>query len=213
MEACPSVLINVQRRAGIRRLMDRTFPDEDLAARIRAARAYTGRTRREFVAVVNRPEISERVLARFEDPNGTAPSASQLEAIASACKLPLGFFTEDLRRLGDRPLGARHTPNGHSVAPNDAQASRRKPRSIVPYWSVRLASNDGDNGLLSHDAGTATGRGVRYISLSGGTWEGAEPPTVTFELEARNAQEARVLAQHRLGELRRRAGVPCAKRR
>jgi hypothetical protein len=77
----------------------------------------------------------------------------------------------------------------------------------LPYWSVRLASDDSENGLLSSDHGSPTGQGVRSVSLIGGVVDGEEPATITFELEAQDAQWARVLAQHRLGELRRRAGL------
>jgi hypothetical protein len=49
---------------------------------------------------------------------------------------------------------------------------------------------------------------VRWVTLKGGVLEGEEPASLTLELQARNAQDARVLAQHKLGELRRRAGIP-----
>ena len=75
------------------------FPDEDLAARIRAARAYGDLTRRELVAAINRPDVTERVLTRFEDPNSVVPTDDQLAAIASACGLPLAFFSTDLHNL------------------------------------------------------------------------------------------------------------------
>ncbi len=77
-----------------------------------------------------------------------------------------------------------------------------------PYWSVRLAADDKDNGLFTP---TPTApfffQGVRRVALAGGVFKEEEPASVTFELEAPSAQDARVLAQHKLGQLRRRAGV------
>jgi hypothetical protein len=77
----------------------------------------------------------------------------------------------------------------------------------LPYWSVRLASDERDNGLLSGAGIEGVWQGVRKLSLTGGVLEGEEPASVTFELEAQDADEARVLAQHKLGELRRSVGV------
>jgi transcriptional regulator with XRE-family HTH domain len=78
-------------------------PAEDIAARIRAARAYANLTRRELAALAERPEITDRRLAQFEDPYGTAPNEDQLRALAHACRLPLSFFSIDFKQLdGDR---------------------------------------------------------------------------------------------------------------
>lgn len=77
----------------------------------------------------------------------------------------------------------------------------------LPFWSVRLSPDVGDGGVLTTLGGRVTGQGVRSVWLQGGVTDGEEPATITFELEARDAQEARLLAQRRLGELRRRAGI------
>jgi hypothetical protein len=73
---------------------DAPFPDDDLAARIRAARAYANKTRRELVAAINRADITERSVARFEDPHGTLPSDDQLAALAEACGVSASFFAD-----------------------------------------------------------------------------------------------------------------------
>ena len=73
--------------------------EDDLAARIRAARAYAGLTRQQLAEAIERPEITDRVLARFEDPYGTAPKPEQLRSIANACGLPESFFTAEFQNL------------------------------------------------------------------------------------------------------------------
>jgi transcriptional regulator with XRE-family HTH domain len=87
----------------------RRFPDEDLAARVRAVRAYANFTRKELAAAIDRPDISERVLAGFENPYKTAPSLEQLDVIASACGLPPTFFEIDFAQANDVAPSLRAT--------------------------------------------------------------------------------------------------------
>jgi hypothetical protein len=76
----------------------------------------------------------------------------------------------------------------------------------LPYWSVRLIVADPDASRIRVEK---THQGVRSIWLGRRALDPEEEPTsVVFELEARDAQEARVLGQHILGDMRRRAGLP-----
>lgn len=77
------------------------YPENEIAARIRAARAYANLTRSVLVKELDRPDITERTLARFEDADLSGPSADQLEAIAAACGLPANFFFVDFSAPGD----------------------------------------------------------------------------------------------------------------
>src|ERR1700722_5559105 len=76
---------------------DPPLPADSLAARVRAARAYANMTRRKIANATPRSDVTERTLARFEDPNGTSPSGGQISSIARACGLPVGFFVVDLQ--------------------------------------------------------------------------------------------------------------------
>ena len=71
------------------------YPENEIAARVRAARAYANLTRSVLVKELDRPDITERTLARFEDPDHSGPTTDQLEAIAAACGLPATFFSVD----------------------------------------------------------------------------------------------------------------------
>jgi transcriptional regulator with XRE-family HTH domain len=77
------------------------FPN-DLDARVRAARAYAGLTRLQLAVATERPEITDRLVARFEDPHLSSPNQEQVQAIARACGLPASFFTADFDRLDER---------------------------------------------------------------------------------------------------------------
>jgi hypothetical protein len=72
----------------------------------------------------------------------------------------------------------------------------------LPWWSVRLVNGEHDRGLIPH---AALGRELRSLELWLG--EGDEPDTATFEIQAPDARNARLLAQHELGAMRKRAGV------
>jgi transcriptional regulator with XRE-family HTH domain len=78
---------------------------EELAARLRAARAYADVTRRQLAERIGRRDLDERALAKFEDPTLKAPGYEQIELIAQACGLPTTFFTIDLDKLDD-PVAA-----------------------------------------------------------------------------------------------------------
>jgi transcriptional regulator with XRE-family HTH domain len=81
------------------------FPEYELAARIRAARAYANLTRAQLAEKLERRDLTERMLARFEGLHDGGPNADQLVAIAKACGLPLRWFTVDFGKLED-PLGS-----------------------------------------------------------------------------------------------------------
>jgi hypothetical protein len=72
----------------------------------------------------------------------------------------------------------------------------------LPWWSVRLVNGAADRGLIPH---AALGGELRSLELRLG--EGDEPDTATFEIQAPDARNARLLAQHELGAMRKRAGV------
>ena len=73
-------------------------------------------------------------------------------------------------------------------------------------WSVRLAVAESDAGPISRELAVAwTGEVHRLVMRAG---EDGEPDTVTFELDAANAQAARIVAQHSLGKVRAAAGLP-----
>jgi hypothetical protein len=77
-----------------------------------------------------------------------------------------------------------------------------------PYWSVRLVVDVKDYGLFTGDNWPIVfARGVREARLGGGDRDADEPPTITLSLEAPDAQQARLLGQIRLDELRKLAGV------
>jgi Helix-turn-helix domain len=80
---------------------DPPLPDDDLAARVRAARAYANMTRRELAGATTHSDVTEHTVARFEDPDGTSPSRGQISSIARACGLPVGFFVIDLQALDE----------------------------------------------------------------------------------------------------------------
>ena len=80
-----------------------------------------------------------------------------------------------------------------------------------PRWSVRLVLGDGEAGPISRllipelEAGIDQTVLPRAIGRDGS--DEGEPDTITFDVTASTARDARVFAQHRLGEMRRRAGV------
>lgn len=82
---------------------------------------------------------------------------------------------------------------------------------VPPRWSVRLVLDGGEAGPLSRilipelEAGIDETVLPRAIGCDGS--DEGEPNTITFDVTASTAQEARLLAQHRLGEMRRRASV------
>ena len=53
----------------------------------------------------------------------------------------------------------------------------------------------------------ALASGMHTITMLPASADGDEPATVTFELEAADARHARIVAQHRLGEVQAAAGV------
>ena len=83
--------------------------------------------------------------------------------------------------------------------------------TTLPRWSVRLVLDDGEVGPLTRQLFSALGTGIdqtvipRVIGRDGS--DEGEPDTVTFEVTANTARDARIFAQHRLGEMRRRAGL------
>jgi transcriptional regulator with XRE-family HTH domain len=77
------------------------FPEYELAARIRAARAYANLTRAALAQELKRPDINERTLARFESLQDADPTPDQLIAIAEVCGLPPRWFSVDFSKLDD----------------------------------------------------------------------------------------------------------------
>lgn len=74
---------------------------QDVAARIRAARAYADLSREELAKRFG-GAISSRLIRRLER-GETRPSEAQLMLFASSCGLPPGFFTADFGVLDDSP--------------------------------------------------------------------------------------------------------------
>lgn len=75
-------------------------------------------------------------------------------------------------------------------------------------WSVRLAVDERDSGPISRVLDQALTHDIRRLTVSrpvGAYDEGAD--VVTFELAAPDARNARILAQHLLGKVRRAAGL------
>jgi hypothetical protein len=78
-----------------------------------------------------------------------------------------------------------------------------------PRWSVRLALEEAHAGPVSGVAMAAMGAGVHNISIGRPfIHEEDEPVTFTIELEALSAKDARLIGQHKLGELHKLAGLP-----
>lgn len=78
-------------------------------------------------------------------------------------------------------------------------------------WSVRLVLDDGEFGPISRLLIQELEAGIDQTVLPRAVGRGAsdewEPATITFDVTASTARDARVLAQHRLGEMRRRGGL------
>jgi hypothetical protein len=78
-----------------------------------------------------------------------------------------------------------------------------------PRWSVRLALEEAHAGPVSGVAMAAVGAGVHNISIGRPfVHEEDEPVTFTIELDAPSARDARLIGQHKLGELHKLAGLP-----
>jgi hypothetical protein len=83
--------------------------------------------------------------------------------------------------------------------------------TTLQRWCVRLVLGDGEAGPLSRilipelEAGIDQTVLPRMIGREG--YDENEPHTITFDVSAGTAQNARVAAQHRLGEMKRRAGL------
>jgi transcriptional regulator with XRE-family HTH domain len=52
-------------------------------------------TRAWLVKELDRPDVTERTLARFESADQSGPTTEQLDAIAAVCGLPTTFFSID----------------------------------------------------------------------------------------------------------------------
>jgi hypothetical protein len=82
---------------------------------------------------------------------------------------------------------------------------------VPPRWSVRLVLDDGEAGPISRvlipELEAGIDQAVLPRAIGRDVSDDGEPDTITFDVTASTAQDARVLAQHRLGEMRRRAGV------
>lgn len=76
-----------------------------------------------------------------------------------------------------------------------------------PAWSVRFALENHDANALSAVGHTIFTREVHRLSFADPREDG-EPATMTLELEASDANTARVLAQHLLDKAKRRLGLP-----
>jgi hypothetical protein len=72
---------------------------------------------------------------------------------------------------------------------------------------VRLALDAGEPSRIYSLIGEVIDVDVRMLAI-GDRSEDGEPPSITFELDAQSAQDARVRGQHKLGEIRRRAALP-----
>lgn len=77
------------------------WEEQDLAGRIRAARAYANLSRAELVQAVARKDLTQKTLVRLETVAGANVTGPQLAAIAKACNLPATFFTVDFNQLND----------------------------------------------------------------------------------------------------------------
>lgn len=75
-------------------------------------------------------------------------------------------------------------------------------------WSVRLVLGDGEAGpisrLLTPELEAGIDQTVVPRAFEGG--DEGEPDTIRFDVTASTPRDARISAQHRLGEMRRRAG-------
>jgi hypothetical protein len=76
-------------------------------------------------------------------------------------------------------------------------------------WSVRLAVDEAISGRLTTALASTVGHEIWGIALARPTADFDDgSDTVTFELDAPDGREARILAQHWLGEACRKSGLP-----
>lgn len=75
-------------------------------------------------------------------------------------------------------------------------------------WSVRFVVDERESGAISSMLKIGLVHDVRRLSLSDPSSDDTnEPSTVTFELDAQDGREARILAQHLLGRVKTAAGL------
>ena len=74
-------------------LVDTLPPPEEIARRVKAARAYAGyRNPKALAAAIGEPGLGDGVIRQYEEARRPILKRSQLTAIAYACQLPADWF-------------------------------------------------------------------------------------------------------------------------